>query len=225
MVTRYNKISCNSQRTLKDIKTGLPQLASGFLQRLWETKSNLRLFIQWISCCSTKTTFRCIRAQTYFYFIIRKRWYLSFLQPTSSLMGQSHFIVSHKGAWCCKKLVVARWFWNRSPGNVSPNNLGLAWSVCSHSQTDKKKYANNRSLIYKCRQITNTLHLIWVSLLQWMNLVSHVSVSSRRLDSAGCILVLFLKQGCEHLHNYITICSDVFELVFQISIVLAWLWI
>lgn len=171
------------------------------------------------------TTFRCIRAQTCFYFIIRKGWYLSFLQPTSSLMGQSHIGVSCKGAWCCKTLVVARWFWDSSPGNVSPNNLGLAWSVCSHSQTDKEKFANNRSLIYKCRQITNMLYLIWVSLLQWMNLVSHVSVSSRRLDSAGCILVLFLKQGCEHLHNYITICSDVSELAFQISIVLAWLWI
>lgn len=129
------------------------------------------------------TTFRCIRTQTYFYFIIRKVWYLSFLQPTSSLMGQSHIGVSCKGAWCCKTLVVAWWFWDRSPGNVSPSNLGLAWSGCSHSQTDKEKFANNRSLIYKCRQITNMLYLIWVSLLQWMNLVSHVSVSSRRLDS------------------------------------------
>lgn len=76
------------------------------------------------------------------------------------------------GLFCCsceKGLYVwmtDRYFWSRADctGHLVGRNLSRFDSDCNHSQTGWRGFAINHHLIYKCRQIANTLQSVIVSL-------------------------------------------------------------
>lgn len=82
------------------------------------------------------------------------------------------------------------------------NNYSLTWNDCNNAQTACQMFANNHSLIYKCRQISNTLQSIRVCLHWSEQLVCTVNWLFSIKQMWFCRLIAVLQQSQQLRRNF-----------------------